>query len=170
MDTGFLRDDSDEAHYRQVEADIGRYAKGVTEEEETTVLLARDSAEKLERAMKGTHDGRTFSTGATRDTDEGKFDYEAFSAPIVERTYASYMHDNRKQVDGVLRDGDNWQKGMPRRQYVKSLIRHTMDLWFAWRESPGDMSPIITLLCAIRFNVNGLLYEILSGRDVSDAT
>ena len=114
------------------------------------------------------HGARTFNTGSTRDTDEGKFDYEAFNAPIVERTYASYMHDNRKQVDGVIRDGDNWQKGMPRSQYMKSLVRHVFDLWYLWRQSPSDTSAFTTLLCAIRFNVNGLLYEILLGREVPE--
>ena len=112
---GVLVDDSDNAHYRQVEADIGR-------------LTMREGLDELPF-----REGRTFYTGATRDTDEGKFDYEAFNAPIVERTYASYMHENRKQVDGVLRDGDNWQKGMPRGQYMKSLIRHVFDLWYEWR-------------------------------------
>ena len=173
-----MRNDSteDKAHFRTMEADIERltmrpytFVKGVTEEEERTVLLARDSAEKLERLMAGSHEGRTFETGATRDTDEGKFDYEAFSAPIVERTYASYMHDNREQVDGVIRDGDNWQNGMPRRQYMKSLIRHVFDLWHLWRQ-PVNYSDdgLVTLLCAIRFNVNGLLYEILLGREVPE--
>ena len=138
---GVLVDDSDDAHYRQVEVDFERLTM---------------------------HQGRTFDTGATRDTDDGKLDYEAFNAPIVEREYAAYMHDNRKQVDGVLRDGDNWQKGIPRSQYMKSLIRHVMDVWHGWRQGTAETNMIV-LLCAIRFNVNGLLYEILTGRDVNDA-
>ncbi len=146
-----MRNDSSEdiAHFRTLEADIERLTMSVIDGPNPAAV----------------HEGRTFETGATRDTDEGKFDYEAFNAPIVERTYASYMHDNRKQVDGQLRDGDNWQNGMPRRQYMKSLIRHVFDLWYLWRNAPSDTKAIVTLLCAIRFNVNGLLFEILRGRN-----
>ncbi len=151
-DSGFLRDNSSEAHYRTIYRDIER--------------LTTAPGKAVPRATNLLHEGRTFETGATRDTDEGKFDYEAFNAPIVERTYASYMHDNRKQVDGQLRDGDNWQKGMPRAAYMKSLIRHVYDLWYLWRNAPSDTKAIITLLCAIRFNVNGLLFEILRRRSV----
>lgn len=114
---------------------------------------------------------RTFETGATRDTDEGKYDYEGFLSPIVLQRYAQYMHKHRKQSDGTLRASDNWQKGIPREQYMKSLFRHVIDLWRhhrrnidqpdfeqAWRASIED------LLCAVMFNVMGYLHEYLRGR------
>ena len=44
--------------------------------------------------------GRTFETGAYRDTDNGKLDYEAFLCPRVLESYAQYMHKNRIQSDG----------------------------------------------------------------------
>ena len=53
---------------------------------------------------------RTFKSGATRDDDAEKFDYEGFLSPLVIRRYAEYMHGHRKQVDGKMRDSDNCQK------------------------------------------------------------
>lgn len=79
---------------------------------------------------------RQFSTGASRDTNEGKYDYEGFLSPIVIQKYAEYMHKNRIQSDGSLRDSDNWQKHFGEHHYavcMKSLWRHFMDLWLEHR-------------------------------------
>lgn len=72
---------------------------------------------------------RQFDTGATRDVDTGKPDYEAFISPRVIEAYGAYMHFNRMQADGKLRAGDNWQKGIPSDAYMKSGWRHFFDLW-----------------------------------------
>ena len=53
---------------------------------------------------------RTFDTGATRDSDNDKLDYEGFLSPLVLRRYAEYLHKHRKQSDGKIRTSDNWQK------------------------------------------------------------
>src|ERR1022692_3756819 len=76
---------------------------------------------------------RQFSTGATRDAEGDKFDYEAFLSPLVLQRYAAYMHKHRKQSDGKLRDGDNWAKGIPKDAYIKSAWRHFMDWWLQHR-------------------------------------
>ena len=81
---------------------------------------------------------REFDTGATRDNDTDKPDYEGFLSPLVLEAYAQYMHKNRVQADGATRDSDNWQKGIPRDQYMKSAFRHFMDLWRAHRSSLCD--------------------------------
>lgn len=111
---------------------------------------------------------RYFSTGATRDTDEGKFDYEGFDHPLVDHRFAAYMHQHRKQSDGRLRDGDNWTKGMPRRQYLKSLIRHIKDVQLISKGCADKASTddLVEALCAVRFNVNGLLLELLLERSI----
>jgi hypothetical protein len=118
---------------------------------------------------------RTFDTGATRDGDADKLDYEGFLSPLVLRRYAEYMHKHRKQADGNLRDADNWQKGMPRAAYMKSLWRHFMEVWSGWRKvinamggrtGPFTEPELQEALCAVLFNVMGLLHELLLGRDV----
>jgi hypothetical protein len=118
---------------------------------------------------------RYFETGATRDTDEGKLDFEGFLSPRVLYRFAEYMHHHRRQADGVLRASDNWQKGIPREAYMKSLTRHFMELWLCWRE--GVDETINDILCAILFNTQGLLHERLGATiapsspvDVEDRT
>ena len=107
---------------------------------------------------------RKFESGATRDSDENKLDYEGFLSPIVLRRYAQYMCKHRKQSDGQLRDSDNWQKGIPIAQYMKSKWRHFMDTWSQWRakiDHPIDQYDIEESLCAELFNTMGMLHEIL---------
>lgn len=83
---------------------------------------------------------RKFKTGATRDTDIGKLDFEAFLSPLVIERYAQYMNKNRLQKDGTVRDGDNWQKHFGENHYavcMKSLWRHFMDMWMFHRGLKG---------------------------------
>ena len=72
---------------------------------------------------------RKFDTGATRDDDLTKNDYEGFFSPLVIEAFGDYMNKHRKQADGKLRDSDNWQKGFPYSVLMKSLWRHFLDLW-----------------------------------------
>jgi hypothetical protein len=106
---------------------------------------------------------RTFDTGATRDSDDGKFDYEGFLSPAVLEEFAAYMHRNRVQSDGSLRASDNWQKGIPVDQYMKSWWRHFMDVWMLHRGlEPASGVDMITSLCACLFNNMGMLHELLN--------
>lgn len=110
---------------------------------------------------------RTFDTGATRSAIADKFDYEGFISPLVIERYGQFMHKHRVQADGNLRDSDNWQKGIPKTEYVKSLFRHFLDLWKLHRGFPvvdkqtGLYIDIEDTICAILFNAMGLLFEIL---------
>lgn len=99
---------------------------------------------------------REFETGATRDDDTEKLDYEGFLSPRVLRRYAKYMHRNRLQADGKLRDSDNWQKGIPIDAYMKSMWRHFMEVWDTHRRQEGSIEEP---LCALLFNVMGYLHE-----------
>jgi len=107
---------------------------------------------------------RTFCTGATRDTDEDKLDYEGYLSPLVLEEYAKYMQRNQKQTDGKMRDSDNWQKGIPLKVYMKSLWRHFMDLWKQHRGVKCQFG-IKDALCGIIFNAMGYLHEILTKND-----
>ena len=82
---------------------------------------------------------RTFKTGATRDTGKDKLEPHGFLSPEALHRFSEYMHKHRKQSDGSLRDPDNWKKGMPQEEYVKSLLRHAMDFW-AVLEGQGNPS------------------------------
>jgi len=103
---------------------------------------------------------REFETGATRDNDDTKNDYEGFLSPLVIEAYGNYMTKHRKQADGKLRDSDNWQKGMPKDCYMKSGWRHFMD-WWKWHRGIPAGEALIDALCALMFNVMGYLHETL---------
>lgn len=103
---------------------------------------------------------RKFKSGATRDTDVGKYDYEGFLSPLVLERYGQYMDKHRKQADGKLRDSDNWQKGIPLTAYIKSGYRHFFDWWFEHRGFKSREG-LEDALCALIFNTMGYLHEIL---------
>lgn len=103
---------------------------------------------------------RKFDTGATRDADSDKLDFEGFLSPLALERFAQYMHKHRRQSDGNLRDSDNWQKGIPLNAYMKSNWRHFFDLWKLHRGYP-TVSDLEETLCAILFNTQGYLHEIL---------
>ena len=106
---------------------------------------------------------RTFDTGATRDNDEGKIDYEALLSPRVLRRYGKYMALHATQSDGTIRSFDNWQLGIPMDQYMKSMFRHFMDVWEIHRGC--NNASIDDALCALLFNVMGMLHEELKRCD-----
>jgi hypothetical protein len=109
-------------------------------------------------------DVRTFKSGATRDTDEGKLDYEGFLSPYALHRYALYMHTHRIQSDGSLRSSDNWQKGIPFDAYMKSGWRHFMDWWMLHRQDIPvfQQEELEDALCALIFNAMGYLHELLT--------
>ena len=109
---------------------------------------------------------RVFETGATRDLDERKHDFEGFLSPLVLREFAAYMHEHRLQRDGSLRASDNWQRGMPLDAYMKSAWRHFVDWWSVHRglgveDFDGELVDVRATLCALLFNVQGYLHELL---------
>ncbi len=108
---------------------------------------------------------RTFKTGATRDTDQGKLDFEGFYSPLVVERFGKYMHKNRTLRDGSLRDSDNWQKGIPVSVYMKSLWRH---FFYAWKSYRGRLNNEEQQenLCAILFNAQGMLHELLKEKEL----
>jgi hypothetical protein len=111
---------------------------------------------------------RTFSSGASRNPSAGKPDYEGFLSPLVLERYAQFLHKHRQMEDGSLRDSDNWQKGIPITEYMKSLWRHFMDVWKHVRGIPCK-DTFEDALCAVIFNASGMLFERLKGSNASDA-
>lgn len=113
---------------------------------------------------------RQFDTGANRDVDTGKYDYEGFLSPLVLQEFAKYMHQNRTLKDGSVRDSDNWQKGIPKDAYMKSAWRHFMDLWMLHRGYPvirpedGKEVDLNDALMGLLFNVQGYAHEVMKNQ------
>ena len=105
---------------------------------------------------------RTFKTGATRGTDKDKIDPEAALSPLVLEAYCSYMREHRLEGPGKPRDDDDWQKGIPIASYMKSLLRHVLEAWRAYRAN----GPMNDALFAVMFNTMGMLHENLKRENV----
>jgi hypothetical protein len=115
---------------------------------------------------------RTFGTGATRDLDANKLDFEGFLSPLALERFAQHMHAARKMPDGTMRASDNWQLGIPLDVYMKSLWRHFFGVWKLHRGLTvtevvkGEVieKDLETELCAVIFNASGMLHEILKAK------
>lgn len=119
----------------------------------------------MEAAMK-----RVFETGASRDTDDGKFDYNGFLSPLVLERFAAYMHKNRFMKDGSIRASDNWQKGFGADHFgvcMSSLWRHFMDLWSLHRGYDAR-EDIDAAICGILFNTMAYYHQLLKDRRSED--
>lgn len=103
---------------------------------------------------------RTFDTGATRDDDTHKVDYDGFVSIPALRAFGQYMRTHQVQADGTLRDSSNWKKGIPLDAYRKSMWRHFLDVAEALGVE-GREPDAIEALCALLFNVQGALHEVV---------
>ena len=113
---------------------------------------------------------RFFPSGATRDADRDKLDYEGFLSPLVLERYAQYLHKYRVQSDGQLRDSDNWQKMFGEKHFdvcMKSLLRHVIDVWKQHRGYKGAQS-IEDSICGALFNLQAYLFKILKDKYESE--
>ena len=102
---------------------------------------------------------RTFSTGATRDTDTNKLDFDGFLCPLVLERYAEYMNANRKMADGSVRSSSNWKSGIPQEVYLKSGWRHFFSFWKHCLI--GNKALAMVDACALLFNIMGWMHEEL---------
>lgn len=98
-------------------------------------------------------DKRQFETGAVRDKVDGKLRFNMYNSPVVEFRFAEYM----KSHEGTYGEG-NWKRGIPKSVYLESLLRHVMGLWLK-EECGVDDGNSADHASAIRFNINGFMYE-----------
>lgn len=107
---------------------------------------------------------RTFDSGANRDDDERKHDYEGFLSITAIRKYGAYMHSHRQLSNGQQRDSDNWQNGFPTGVLVKSALRHLFDVWEIHRtgvatDFDGEPVELDNAICGVIFNMFCLLHQ-----------
>lgn len=115
---------------------------------------------------------RTFKTWATRNSDKDKLDYSWFLSTIVIESYAKYMHKNRLQADGNMRDSDNWKQWIDKKAYMQSMFRHFMDVRTLHEHDmeereryDGEVVNMEESLNWLLFNVMWYLYEHLLSDD-----
>ena len=111
------------------------------------------------------HEKREFDTGASRNSADGKLEYDGFNSAPVDLYYAKYMHKHRFLEDGTMRSSDNWQKGFPIEVIQKSLGRHYKDYHLTTTGytvmENGEAHDIKDILCGIIFNAKAHLHELV---------
>ena len=113
---------------------------------------------------------RTFPSGATRESKANKISPKGSLSPLALTRFCEYMREKRNMPDGSRRSCDDWKKGVPPEEYADSLFRHVLELH---RICDGwDLEEKLEeTLCAVLFNAQGWLHEILktvsTGRDPS---
>ena len=126
-------------------------------------------------------DFRKFNSGATRDSSNGKLEYEWYINPLNDYSFAEYMK-TKQIIWWEYRKWDNWQKWIPTSAIFPSLIRHIEILkllykWYkvyeykVWEEvklhvwdNPPELveqKNIIQELNAIRFNTEAMKLNYL---------
>jgi len=146
------------------------YTAAQTDEPDRTFVEYSGGRLEIKNPPPGTSGAsiRTFDTGATRDTAEGKLDYVRALSPIVLRRYVQYLNKHRLQSDGSYRDFDNWKKGIPQETYLSSGARHFMAVWLLAEgyEVSDNHGPVNEedALCGEIFNAMGKLHEILKAK------
>lgn len=103
---------------------------------------------------------REFETGATRNPDGDKLDFEGFFSPLTMEAYAKVMHFNRRLENGSMRDADNWQLGIPLTAYIKSGWRHFFDWWKGHRGYQTEQGIVFDTV-SLMFNAQGYLHELI---------
>ena len=110
---------------------------------------------------------RVFNSGATRDADADKIDFAGFLSPLALKRFGEYMLHHQRQADGQRRRSDNWKLGIPLDAYYRSLMRHTQDVALHFDGYPGEARDTLeNELCAVLFNVQGMLHELMKVRAV----
>lgn len=110
---------------------------------------------------------RKFASGATRDDDSRKYDFEGILSPLVLKEYGRYMHAHATQSDGEQRPADNWQAGIPREQLMKSAYRHFID-WHTLHDGypaydfDGENVDILEALSGVLFNTMAYMHVVLA--------
>lgn len=119
--------------------------------------LRETTEEEARQAM------RAFDTGATRNVETDP-DIYGFTSPLALGLFAEYMHANRTQADGTIRDSDNWKRGIPLDSYIRSMRRHLQDLTLH-HDGYGHLAreDIEAALGGLMFNIQGYMHEFVKG-------
>lgn len=108
----------------------------------TSDFLLKDSGKRQE-----------FSTGAVRDTEDGKINIldilEYLPVECLVRVAAWYKKGAEKYSK------DNWKKGIPTRRFLSSACRH-LYLYVAGHRDEDHLSAVV-------FNVLGVIWNELKG-------
>lgn len=95
----------------------------------------------------------TFKSGAIRDNQEGKPDFNETISWTAFNRYAKYMTGKKAKYGA-----GNFKKGIPTSSYVASMLRH-VDKWMRNTYENGQDELNEDHLSAIVFNVFGIMHN-----------
>ena len=97
---------------------------------------------------------RVFESGAIRNVDTNKVNFVESLSFLALKRYSTYMRSKQDQMG----EG-NWKKGIPIKEYEKSLLRH-LNQYFGNKYEGMNDEPDCDHLSAAFFNLQGLIHEI----------
>jgi len=84
-----------------------------------------------------------FSTGARRDTQEGKGRFDLLPCHAITRLAEHFENGSKKYGD------DNWRKGIPLNRYLDSAFRHLYKFMDGQRDEDHAIAAAWNILCLI---------------------
>ena len=111
---------------------------------------------------------RVSDTGATRNSNVGKINYQGALSPVVLEAYGKYIEKHSLLPDGTIRNNKNWQKlfGTPqehREVCIESAWRHFIDILME-HDGYESRDGIDEALGGLMFNIQAYWFSILKER------
>jgi|SRR5690606_29218138 len=111
---------------------------------------------------------RMSESGAIRNSDVGKINYQGALSPLILEAYGKYIEKHSLLPDGTRRNNKNWQKlfGTPeehRQVCIESAWRHFIDLLME-HDGYESRDGIDEALGGLMFNIQAYWFSILKER------
>jgi hypothetical protein len=111
---------------------------------------------------------RMSESGAIRNSDVGKINYQGALSPLILEAYGKYIEKHSLLPDGTRRNNKNWQKlfGTPeehRQVCIESAWRHFIDVLME-HDGYDSRDGIDEALGGLMFNVQAYWFSLLIER------
>jgi hypothetical protein len=102
-----------------------------------------DMKDEQKFVVKDSGTRQKFSTGAQRDTQEGKGRFDLLPSHALVRL-AQHFENGAKKYDD-----DNWRKGIPLNRYLDSALRHLIKFMDGERDEDHAIAAAWNIMCMI---------------------
>lgn len=111
---------------------------------------------------------RNFDTGAIRDNDENKINYQGALSPLVLEAYGAYIQKHSLLPDGTRRNNKNWQNLFGtheehRQVCIESAWRHFIDLLME-HDGYNSRDGLDEAIGGLMFNIQAYWFSVLKER------
>jgi len=111
---------------------------------------------------------RNFDTGAIRDNDDSKINYQGALSPLVLEAYGAYIQKHSLLPDGTRRNNKNWQNLFGtheehRQVCIESAWRHFIDLLME-HDGYDSRDGLDEAIGGLMFNIQAYWFSVLKER------